>query len=252
MITALVPTYNCEETIRDCLESVKWVDKIFVVDSFSTDRTLDICREYTDWIVQHEYVNSAKQKNWAMGQIETAWTLQIDSDERLEPGLKEEILESLLASEQPDGYKVRIKNLVWGKWVRSCGLYPCDQIRLFRSSKGRWSDRQVHARLQGIETVRDLRHHFIHEDLKDLSAELLQYARQVVVWESTQYFKEGRRWRWWNVTFRPLALFLLCYFKSGGFKEGFRGFYLSVYRASYSFMIYARLYEMEIERGLRR
>src|ERR1043165_5825483 len=105
MITALVPTYNCEGTIRECLESVKWADKIFVVDSFSNDRTLEICREYTSWIVQHEYVNSATQKNWAMDQITTEWTLQIDSDERLEPGLKEEILKSLSASEQPDGYR---------------------------------------------------------------------------------------------------------------------------------------------------
>src|SRR6266852_1835203 len=179
MITAIVPTYNCEKTIRDCLESLKWVDKIFVVDSFSADRTLDICREYTDWIVQHEYINSATQKNWAMDQIETEWTLQIDSDERFEPGLKEEIQEHLLVSEQPDGYRVRIKNLVWGKWVRSCGMYPCAQVRLFRSSKGRWSDRQVHAHLEGLERVGDLEHHFIHQDLMDLSAELDQYARQV-------------------------------------------------------------------------
>src|SRR6266851_4304626 len=95
LITALVPTYNCEKTIRACLESVKWVDKIFVVDSFSTDRTLEICREYTDWIVQHEYINSATQKNWAMVHIQSEWTLQIDSDERFEPGLKEEIIENL-------------------------------------------------------------------------------------------------------------------------------------------------------------
>lgn len=251
MITALVPTYNSEKTIRDCLESVKWVDRIFVVDSFSTDSTLEICREYTDWIVQHEYINSATQKNWAMEHIRTEWTLQIDSDERLEPGLKEEILESLSASEQPDGYKVRIKNLVWGKWMRSCGLYPCDQVRLFSSSKGRWSDRQVHARLQGIETVRDLQHHFIHEDLMDLSAELYQYASQVMVWESIQYMKEGRRFRWRDVTLRPLMVFFLCYFKSGGFREGFRGFYLSVYRAFYVFLIYVRLFEMETERGLK-
>ena len=65
-LTVLVPTYNEEDSIRECLESVKWADEIFVVDSFSTDRTLDICREYTDRIVQHEYVNSAAQKNWAI------------------------------------------------------------------------------------------------------------------------------------------------------------------------------------------
>jgi glycosyltransferase involved in cell wall biosynthesis len=251
MITALVPTYNCEKTIRACLESVKWVDKIFVVDSFSTDQTLEISGEYTDWIAQHEYINSAAQKNWAMEQIETDWTLQIDSDERLEPGLKEEIIEHLSKPDQPDGYRTRIKNQVWGKWVKGCAMYPDFRVRLFKSAKGRWSDRQVHAHVEGLESVVDLQHHCIHEDLTDISSELQQFARQVLLWESKQYDKEGRRWHWWNVTLRPLALFLIYYFRHGGFREGFRGLYLSAYHAFYSFMVYARLYEMEVERGLR-
>jgi glycosyltransferase involved in cell wall biosynthesis len=252
LITALLPVYNCEKTIRACLESVKWVDRIFVVDSFSTDRTLEICREYTDWIVQHEYVNSATQKNWAMDQISTEWTLQIDSDERLEPELSEEIMATLSAGGQADGYRTRIKNLVWGKWVKGCGMYPDSRIRVFKTAKGRWSDREVHAHVQGINNVVDLRHHCIHEDLTDLSQELQQFARQVVVWESKQYFKDHRRWCIWNVTLRPLALFCLFYFRHGGFREGFRGFYLSVYRSFYSFMVYSRLYEMEIKSGLRK
>jgi glycosyltransferase involved in cell wall biosynthesis len=251
MITALVPTYNCEMTIRGCLESIRWVDRIFVVDSFSTDRTLEICREYTDWIVQHEYINSATQKNWAMEQIQTEWTLQIDSDERLEPGLREEIMDHFSKGEEADGYRTRIKNLVWGKWVKGCAMYPDFRIRLFKTAKGRWSDRQVHAQVKGLGPTIDLRHHCIHEDLTDISSELQQFARQVIVWESTQYTKEDRQWRWWNVTLRPLALFMIFYFRHRGFTEGFRGFYLSVYRAFYSFMIYARLYEMEIKRGLR-
>ena len=142
LITALVPTYNCEETIRETLESVKWVDRVLVVDSYSTDKTLDICREYTEWIVQHEYLNSADQKNWGMEQIQSEWTLQIDSDEQVESPLQDEILASLLEPSQPDGYRIRIKNHVWGKWIRSCGMYPCKQIRLFKTSKGRWIRRK--------------------------------------------------------------------------------------------------------------
>ncbi len=251
IITALIPVFNCENTIRSCLESVKWVDKIFVVDSFSTDRTLDICREYTDWIVQHEYVNSATQKNWALDRISTEWVLQIDSDERAEVGLEEELLAAISSYKSVDGYRVRIKNLIWGKWVRCCGLYPCTQVRIFRTSKGRWSDREVHARVEGLGVVRDLEHHYIHRDLDDLSEELQQFARQVVVWESNELIDKGKRWRWWEVTLRPLAIFLLLYFRRGGYRAGFRGFYLSVYRAFYSFMTYARLYEHEVHEGLR-
>jgi glycosyltransferase involved in cell wall biosynthesis len=245
MITAFIPTYNCEKTIRASLESVKWADRILIVDSFSTDKTLDICREYTDWIVQHEYIYSAKQKNWSMEQIETEWTLHLDSDEEVEPALRDEILSALAKDNLPDGFRFRLKNYVWGKWVKCCGLYPCAQVRVFRTKKGRWSDREVHAHLQGLDRVIDLQNHIIHHDLTDMSAELQQFSRQVVVWESNELVKNHHRWHWWDVTFRPAAIFLLYYFKMRGFQEGFRGFYLSVYRAFYSFMTYARLYELE-------
>jgi len=245
MITAFIPTYNCEKTIRASLESVKWADKILIVDSFSTDQTLEICHEYTDWILQHEYIYSAKQKNWSMNQIDTEWTLHIDSDEQVEPALKDEILRVMADSDLPDGFTVRIKNLIWGKWVRCCGLYPCTQVRFFQTAKGRWSDREVHARLQGLERIRPLQNHLIHHDLTDISSELTQFSRQVVIWESNELVKHNKKWHWWDVTLRPMAVFLISYFKMGGILEGFRGFYLSVYRAFYSFMTYARLFELE-------
>jgi glycosyltransferase involved in cell wall biosynthesis len=251
-VTVLLPVLNREELIRDCLESVKWADEILVVDSFSTDRTLEICREYTDRILQHEYVYSAKQKNWGLEQIQTEWVFHIDSDETVEPELRDEVLATLCQSEGVDGYRIRIKNLMWGKWVRGCGMYPCTQVRLFRTQKGRWSDRQVHARVQGMRCVRDLKHHIIHRDIDDLTAELNQFVSQVLNWEFIELVKRGKRWRWWDVTLRPLAIFLLFYFRYGGYREGFRGFYLSVYRGLYSFMTYARLYEDEVRRGLRR
>lgn len=246
-ITALVPTFNVEKYIADCLESLAWVDRILVVDSFSTDRTLDICRQYTDCIYQHEYINSAAQKNWALDLVDTEWVIQVDSDERVESQLAQEILSVLPESNEIDGYFIRIKNLVWGKWTRCCGLYPCSQIRLFRPDKGRWSDREVHARLQGIDRVGHLQNHFIHLDWVELSEELQQFSRQVVVWESQELAKKGKKWHWWDVVLRPAAIFLLLYFRDGGFREGFRGYFLSVYRAFYSFMTYARLYELEIQ-----
>lgn len=245
MLTAFIPTYNCEKTIRACLESVKWADHIVVVDSFSTDSTLDICREYTTRIHQHEYIYSARQKNWGMERIETPWTLQIDSDEELEQALQEEITTALSRCELPDGFRVRRKNYLWGEWVQGCGLYPDAQVRLFQTRKGRWSDREVHARVEGLTTVAELQHNIIHHDLTDLSAELQQFSRQVVVWESNELVKKGRRWHWWDVTLRPMAIFIVYYLKLRGFREGFRGFYLSMYRAFYSFMTYARLYELQ-------
>jgi hypothetical protein len=186
-----------------------------------------------------------------MEQIETEWTLQLDSDERIEPYLRDEIIRALSRADQPDGYRIRIKNHVWGKWVRCCNYYPCAQIRLFKSSKGRWSSREVHAKLQGLSEVKELQHHILHDDMRDLSEELQQFSRQVVVWESNQLVKENRRWHWWDVVLRPAAIFFVYYIQKGGFREGFRGYYISVYKAFYSFMTYARLYESEVYRGFR-
>src|SRR5258708_20432219 len=90
-LSVLLPTFNNAETIRPTLDSIRWADEILVVDSFSTDHTLDICREYGARILQHEYVQSAKQKNWAIPQCANEWVLQIDTDEVLEPALREQI-----------------------------------------------------------------------------------------------------------------------------------------------------------------
>src|SRR5262249_32694269 len=90
-ISVLLPTYNCANRVGATLESIKWADEILVVDSYSTDDTLDLCRKYNARIIQHEYVNSAKQKNWALPQCRHEWVLQIDSDEVLSPELRAEI-----------------------------------------------------------------------------------------------------------------------------------------------------------------
>ena len=250
-ITALVPTYNCQSTIRECLESVSWVDEILIVDSFSTDGTLDICREYTNRIVQHEYINSAKQKNWALHLVKSDWVLQIDADETIETDLRIEIVERLAKKENADGYRIRRKNFIWGRWCTSCNLYPDWQLRLFRTAQGRWSDREVHAHVGGLNVVKQLRGHLLHRDLDSIQAELTQFSTQFMNWEVNELRKRGKRWRWLDVTARPLAIFLVYYFRYGGFRDGFRGFFLSVWRAFYSVMTYARLYEDEVEKGLR-
>lgn len=250
-ITALVLTFNCQSSIRECLESVRWADEILVVDSFSTDGTLDICREYTDRIVQHAYENSARQENWALGLVKSDWVLQIDSDEKIESSLQGEIMQALTEFPEVDGYFIRRKNFIWGRWCTSGKLYPDWQLRLFRLGKGRWADRAVHARIEGVKVTRELQGHFLHRDLESLNAELTQFSSQFMDWEVEELVKRGKRWGWPDVTARPLAIFLLYYFRYGGFREGFRGFFYSIYRGFYSFMTYARLYEYELEQGLK-
>ena len=251
LITALIPTFNREDQIRGCLESVKWADRILVVDSYSTDGTLDICREYTDHIYQHEYVNSKTQKNWALQHVTTEWVVQIDSDERVEPALADEIRQVISTSPLEDGFWILIKNLIWGRYVPWPRQYACVQIRLFRANKGRWADRAVHARVEGISQAGELKNAIIHHDVEDISEELVQFADQVVHWEYQELVRRGIKWHWWDVALRPVAIFLLNYLWRGGWRNGFRGFYLSAWRAVYSFLVYTKLYQEEVNRGVR-
>jgi glycosyltransferase involved in cell wall biosynthesis len=247
-ITAIVPTFNNEKIIRRCLESVKWADEIMIVDSYSTDKTPDICKEYGARIIQHEYINSALQKNWAIPQAVYDWIFLLDSDEELEPGFREEVLAILEnPPENIDGYRMARKNIVYEKWVKTCGYYPDYIVRLFRK-KCRYIEREVHAHIQiAPESTGKCNHHIIHHDFTDLNSYLIKFTRYMK-YEVDQLIKEGRKFRLREITLRPLYMFCWSYFYKKGFRDGIRGFLLSVLSAYYNFIMYMKLWEYERSR----
>lgn len=244
-VSVLIPSYNSEKHIRPTLESVKWAEEILVCDSFSTDQTLSIAKEYGARIIQHEYINSARQKNWAIPQAKHEWILIVDTDEVLDSELQEEI-KRLMSSEVPayDGYKIARKNFIYGKWVRFGGIYPDYQLRLFRKEKGLYQTREVHAHvnLQGKQTV--LKGHFLHDGFKDIKTWFIKTERYLR-YETDEFEKNGEHFRLVKALFFPPLIFIRHYFLELGFLEGFRGFLLAVLDSFYYFMIYARLYERE-------
>ncbi len=245
MLSVLLPTFNNEQNIRDCLESVKWADEILVGDSFSTDRTLEIAREYGARIIQHEYVNSAAQKNWAIPQCAHEWVLQIDTDERLEPGLREEIQATLQhPPDGIDGYRMPFKHHILGKWVRVAGLYPEYHLRLFRREVGRFEDKEVHAHVRVPGQIGTLRHHILHYGMTSISKQLSnldRYSR----YQADQLYKRGKRFHWYHLVLRPLAIFGYYYFWQRGFTAGYRGFLISAISATFDFWSHAKLWEIQ-------
>jgi len=248
-ISILLPTFNSAATVRDTLESVKWADEIMVIDSFSTDRTLEICREYGARIVQHDYINSAKQKNWARPQCRHEWVLQIDTDETLEPGLREEI-EEALASKSGDvlAFRMPRKNHVLGRWMRRAGVYPDYQTRLFRRDDGSWIEREVHAHVQVPGEVRTLKHHIMHYGMPNISKQIRNLDRYTR-YEADELRKQGIRFRWSRLVVRPWGVFFHRYVWLKGFLDGWRGFIVCGYFAIYDFLSQAKLWELE-ELGL--
>jgi len=244
-LSVLLPTFNNAEIIRPALESVQWADEILIVDSFSTDSTLDICREYGARIIQHEYIQSAKQKNWAIPQCRNEWVLQIDTDEVLELELREEI-EAILRNppEGVDGFRIPFKHHVLGKWVRVCGLYPEYHLRLFRRGVGRFEDKEVHAHIRLPGKVETLGSHILHYGMTSISKQLSnldRYSR----YQADELKKRGKQFRWTQAVVRPPAVFGYYYFWKLGFLAGYRGFLLASINALFDFWAHAKLWELE-------
>jgi glycosyltransferase involved in cell wall biosynthesis len=243
-ISVLLPTFDNAATIRSTLESVRWADEILVVDSFSTDTTLAICREYSARVIQHEYIQSAKQKNWAVPQCTHEWVLQIDSDEILEPGLHEEIKDVIDRGPNVNAFRIPRKNHVLGRWMRNGGIYPDYQVRLFRRDHGRWREREVHAHLEVAGEIDTLRHHIMHYGMPNISKQLRNLDRYTR-YEADEMLKQGIRFSSYRLIVGPWFVFFRRYLLMRGFCEGWRGFIVCAYLAIYDFLSQSKLWELE-------
>lgn len=244
-LSVLLPTFNNAAIIRPTLESIRWADEILVVDSFSTDGTVELCREYGASILQHEYIQSARQKNRAIPRCAHEWVLQIDTDEVLEPGMEGEIKAAL---EDPpvevDGFRIPFKHHILGEWVRACHLYPEYHLRLFKRDTGRFEDKEVHAHVVVPGQVQTLQHHILHYGMTSISKQLGnidRYSR----YQADELKKRGKRFHWTQLTLRPLAIFVYYYLWARGFTAGYRGLLISALNVTFDFWAHAKLWELE-------
>lgn len=247
-LTALVPAFNEEETLVDCLRSVAFADEILVADSFSTDRTVAIAKEHGARVIQREYGYSASQKNWAIPQAAHAWVLLVDADERVTPALREEVRALLDRGPSADGYWVRRDNYFLGKHIRHCGWGNDTVIRLFRRDVSRYQDRQVHAEIDLPGPLPTLRHPLEHYTFRSFA----QYWRKLdrySDWGARQMHRDGRRTGALGILFRPFGRFIRMYVLDRGFLEGTHGVALSLLAAFTVYLKYVRLWEMQIGGG---
>ena len=241
-VSVLLPTFNEGKTIEPCLESVKWADEILVVDSYSSDHTLEIAKRYGARIVQHIYVNSAKQKNWAIPQCSYEWVLQIDADERIEPALKDEI-QSVLKNPAAgvDGYRIPFKHHMFGKWIKVMGLYPEYHLRLFRKEASKFQDQEVDAHIVVPGEVQTLQNHIFHYGFENF-AQRLNSLDRYTSYESQERIKQGRTFSIITMLARSLGVFLYTYIWKRGYAAGMRGLILAVHRADFIFWTYAKMW----------
>ena len=242
-ISVAIITKDEELNIRQCLESVKWADEIVVVDSGSTDRTLEICREYNVSAYVEEWKGFSRQKNSAIQKTRNEWVLSLDADERVTPTLVREISRLMETGPRREGYFMARKNFFLGRWMRRCGWYPDFNLRLFRKSRGGFLERSVHecVKVQGeVGYLENALEHHTYRSLTDFLKRMDRYSRL----GAEEMRKEGRRFRMADLL-RPPFTFFQMYFLRLGFLEGYRGFLLSRLYSFYTFAKYAKLREIE-------
>ena len=246
-LSVTVITWNEEERLRACLESVTWANEIVVVDAESADKTVEIAREFTDRIWVRPWPGFAAQKNFALDQASEAWVLSLDADERVPPELRAE-LESVLAAPGPaDGYAVPRKNFFWGVWVRHGGLYPDWQLRLFRRGLGRFVEHPVHEAVEVQGAVARLAHPLLHESYRSLE-EFVQRSNRYSTLAAWQWLASGRRVGFVDLLLRPLGRFASMYALKAGFLDGWRGLFLAILYAHYVFLRTAKVWEFQQQR----
>lgn len=265
--SVLILTLNEEANLPRCLESVRWCDDIVVLDSFSTDKTVEIAKAAGARVIQRKFDNWASHQNWAVANIEFRhpWVYYSDADEVLTEELSKEI-QAVTADEARAevAYRVRYKNMFFGRWLKYSSMYPVWILRLFRPGKVRWE------RLVNPVPVVDgaegrLQEHFLHYSFnKGLSAWVTkhgQYAKleaeesirslreDAVPWRAIFSFDSVRRRKAlktlsFRLPFRPLLRFAYMYGLRGGFLDGRAGLIYCRLIAFYEYLIVLQMREI--------
>lgn len=267
----LIPTFNEEVNLPDSLASVcGWAKDVWVVDSFSADRTVEIAREAGVNVVQHAFEGYAQQKNWALENVpfRGKWVLILDADERVSPELAAEIRRLITADGSGcNGFYLNRKLIFYGRWIRHCGWYPSWNLRLFRRGHGLYEQREVHEHLLLDGQAGYCKHDLIHEDLRDMSFWIAKHNRyssqeageldrlrrgastaglQASVFNGSLERKRFIKERIWpHLPGRAFLAFFYWYFFRLGFLDGKHGFLFCQMHAIFEQFTAAKLWELE-------
>ena len=244
-ISVIIITFNEGKRLEAALKSVLGLaSEIIVVDSHSTDDTVRIARKYTDLVFERKWTNFADQKNFANSKASSPWILSLDADERVSPGLREEIL-ALKSGPEPGcaGFSIPRQVHYLGRWIRHSGWYPDRKVRLFRRAQARWEGDYVHEELVfdgSLERLRSPIHHFTYDSIADHVARINNFSDL----GAQKLYARRKKCRPVHLIGWPFGRFFKSYILKLGFLDGFPGLVISVLNGYSVFIRYAKLREI--------
>lgn len=245
-ISLAVITYNEEKNIRHCLESAHGIaDEILVVDSFSNDKTVEICRSLGARVLERKFTNHIDQKNFALKKCSHDYVLSLDGDECLSEELRGSILQ-VKSNWQGDGYCFNRRNNYAGKWIRYCGWYPDRKLRLVYRPSAQWGGINPHdiLQLKNKEKGKFLKGDILHYTYDSISDHVRQtnYFTDINAQHS---FDKGIRSNIFKIVTRPIFKFIRDYFLKLGFLDGRYGFIICSINAMGAMLKYAKIMDLQ-------
>ena len=243
-VSAVVLTLNEEQRLPDALESVRFCDEVLVVDAGSTDRTRELAEAAgARVLVNTPWPGFAEQRRFATLAATHPWVLAVDADERVTPGLRDEIRALQARGFEHSGYRIARAAFYLGRWIRGTDWYPDAQLRLFDRRRGGWQGGLVHESVKVDGTVGRLRCELEHHPYEDISDHVITIDRYTTLW-ARQAFDEGRRTGSFLAVGAAAFAFFRNYVLRRGFLLGPAGLTVSTLNAYYTYLKLAKLAEM--------
>jgi glycosyltransferase involved in cell wall biosynthesis len=244
-ITATVITFNEEHNIAKALESLSWADEILVVDSESTDNTVEIARQFTDRVFVRPWPGYSAQKNFAADQARDDWIFSLDADERVSPELAEEIKKiKLRNSPRQAAFEMARLTFYLGRWIKHSGWHPDYKQRLYDRKRARWQGDYVHETLEVDGIVTTIKGNILHYTVRDASEHHLRMDRYTTL-AAEQLFSQRKHVSFFSLLFSPISVFLRSYLFKLGFLEGIPGLAIARFAAHYEFLKKLKVWERQ-------
>lgn len=241
-VSVVVITKDEEKNISDCLKSVEWADEIIVIDSESTDKTVELAKQFTDRIFIRKWEGYVPQKKYALSLAKNEWILSLDADERITTELKDEILK--LSPGSFSGFKIRRKNFLLKKEITSCGWEKDYQLRLLKRDKAGLSDRLVHEKFIVDGQVDKLKNPMLHYTFSSFS-EYLDKINYYTSLKAQELVSKKKRVGSLTIFLHTVSAFFAFFFIKRGFKDGVYGLIISLLHSVSTMMNYIKLWELQ-------
>jgi glycosyltransferase involved in cell wall biosynthesis len=242
-ISLVVITLNEEKNIERCIKSVPFASEVVIVDSGSQDQTVEIAKKLGAKVDHEKWLGFGPQKNLATQKASYDWILNLDADEALSPELCEEIQNVFSKLNPLCAYSLPRRSFHLGRWIRFGGWYPDRQIRLYHRQHARWSEAQIHEKVEAPQTAA-LQNDLLHWVFVDLANQVATNNRYSTLL-AEQDFQKGKKFSLPKLILKPVSKFFECYFLKLGFLDGLPGFIIAVSAAYSIFLRWSKIWELQ-------